>query len=90
MAIVEALDLVKTRHEPLVVDNAITERPWPMFWASPGYFVPVVTASGRTIWRQAPELIHFPIPTEGELAKAVKQVRAARAAEESAHGESGC
>ncbi|GAA4946577.1 hypothetical protein HD597_006829 [Nonomuraea thailandensis] len=62
-----------------------------VFWSFPGRYEAVVTATGRIIYRQLPEMIRVPFPTEGELAKAVAQTRAARsAAEESSRRESGC
>jgi hypothetical protein len=59
-----------------------------VFWTSPGRSALVFTASGHIIYHQVEEMIRIPFPTEGELAKAVAQVRAA--AEESARGESSC
>ncbi|WP_431928730.1 hypothetical protein [Nonomuraea jabiensis] len=62
-----------------------------VFWSFPGRYEAVVTATGGIIYRQLPEMICVPFPTEGELAKAVRQDRAARAAaEESPRRESGC
>ncbi|MEV1167432.1 hypothetical protein [Nonomuraea sp. NPDC049784] len=62
-----------------------------VLWTSPGGYEAVLMASGFIFYRQVEEMIRIPFPTEGELAKAVAQVRADRAAaEDSARGESGC
>ncbi|MFI7706535.1 hypothetical protein [Nonomuraea sp. NPDC049480] len=67
-------------HEPHVIENVAIERDWPMYWAPPVYFMAMSSATGRTVYIPAPESIRFPIPTEGELAKAVAQTRDAKAA----------
>ncbi|MEV0379729.1 hypothetical protein [Nonomuraea sp. NPDC050643] len=62
-----------------------------VFWSFPGRYEAVVTATGSIVYRQFPEMIRVPFPTEGELAKAVAQTRVAQAAaEESARGEDSC
>ncbi|WP_214317115.1 hypothetical protein [Nonomuraea sediminis] len=62
-----------------------------VLWTSPGRYEAVLMASGFIFYRQIPEMIRIPFPSEGELAKAVRQVCAAQAAaEESSRGESGC
>ncbi|MEV1170129.1 hypothetical protein [Nonomuraea sp. NPDC049784] len=62
------------------------------FWTSPGRYAVVVTASGHLLFhREVDDMIRIPFHEEGELAKAVRQDRAARAAaEESSRRESGC
>ncbi len=67
-------------HTSHVVESVVTERDRPMCWAPPVYFMAMSSATGRTVYIPAPEPIRFPIPAEGELAKAVAQIRAAKAA----------
>ncbi|MEV6157910.1 hypothetical protein AB0L53_46985 [Nonomuraea sp. NPDC052129] len=80
MAIVATLNAFKTPHQPHVIENVVTERLWPMHWASPRYFMAMASATGRTIYIQAPALAPIPITAQGELSKAVAQTRAAKAA----------
>ncbi|MEU6778637.1 hypothetical protein ABZ912_05495 [Nonomuraea angiospora] len=62
-----------------------------VLWASPGGYEAVLMASGFIFYRQVEEMIQVPFPTEGELAKAARQLRADKAvAEESSREESGC
>lgn len=79
MAIAAAIDAVKKPHEPHVNENVVTERLWPMHWASHRYFMAMTSATGRTIYIQAPAA-PVTIFAQSELAKAVMQTRAAKAA----------
>ncbi|MFB4284795.1 hypothetical protein ACBJ59_56675 [Nonomuraea sp. MTCD27] len=87
-----------TGYEAHTAEHGAVWRRWPTLW-SPSYFVPVMTVSGRTIWQQQPPKLMRLLPpeleallhTEGELAKAVRRLRADKAAaEESSFRESGC
>ncbi|MFI9553652.1 hypothetical protein [Nonomuraea endophytica] len=50
-----------------------------MFWASPGRYETVVTATGYILHRHGSEQNPFTMPAAGELAKAVAQTRACTA-----------
>lgn len=55
----------------------------PTMWTPPGCLLPVMTATGTTLYRPTPEPRWFPMPAQGELAKAAAQTRAKAAASKS-------
>ncbi|GAA2830476.1 hypothetical protein [Nonomuraea rubra] len=62
-----------------------------VLWTSSDGYEAILMSSGMIFLRKVEEMIRIPFLTEDELAKAVAQTRAARAAAEtSARGEGSC
>ncbi|TMR99582.1 hypothetical protein [Nonomuraea basaltis] len=73
-----AIDAVKTRHEPRVVENVVTELSWPT------YSMPHITADGMIVYtfHHALQILQTPrsrpIPTDGKLAQAIQAAESRR------------